>query len=51
MPEKIWIEQRILALTAAIDRYISTGKDPKQEWIDELQVHLDRHRNISNNPL
>jgi hypothetical protein len=51
MPEKIWIEQRILALTAAIDRYISTGKDPDQKWIEELQVRLDRHRNISSKPL
>ncbi len=39
MPKKIWIEQRIVDIEAAIERYKNAFVEIPQEWIDELYEH------------
>jgi hypothetical protein len=46
MPQKIWIELRVIDITKAIARYIAAGKmkDINPEWINELAEHIDKAR-------
>lgn len=51
IPKKLWQEQRLSELAAAIIRYLDAGKFPPEEWLDEfdeLESQLDESKMIVN---
>lgn len=41
MPEKIWIEHRVMDISDAVVRYLNVNKKVPEEWYEERNRHIN----------